>query len=70
MTVDHYLDAPGLIEDSKLPEATFIDSPLSDEELTRLAMAADPDAPLSEEAIPLNLHLAKFAGAALPEWYM
>jgi hypothetical protein len=70
VTVDHYLDAPGLIEDSELPEDTFIDSPLSDEELTRLAMAADPDAPLSKEAIPLSLHLAKFAGAALPEWYM
>lgn len=70
MTVDNYLDTPGPIEDAEMSEASFIDGPLSDEELTRLAMAADPDAPLSKEAIPLSLHLAQFAGAALPEWYM
>ena len=43
---------------------------LTDAELTSLAMAADPDAPLSDDAIPLSLHLAQFAGAALPQWYM
>jgi hypothetical protein len=61
------------------PEATapfvadssdWLDFPLSEEELTALAMEADPDAPLSEDAIPLSLHLAQFAGAALPNWYM
>ena len=46
------------------------DIPLTDAELTALAMAADPDAPLDEEAVPLHLHLAHFAGAALPQWYM
>ena len=42
----------------------------SDAELTALALAADPDAPLADDAVPLSVHLAQFAGAALPEWYM
>jgi hypothetical protein len=42
---------------------------LSDEELTALALAADPDAPLQADAVPLNVHLGLFAGA-LPQWYM
>jgi hypothetical protein len=48
----------------------LLDSPLTEEELTRLALEADLDAPLSQDAIPLSLHLAQFAGAALPDWYM
>jgi hypothetical protein len=47
-----------------------LDTPLTDAELTALAMAADPDAPLDEDAVPLHMHLAQFAGAALPQWYM
>jgi hypothetical protein len=42
---------------------------LTEAELTALALAADPNAPLSGDAIPLSVHLAQFAGA-LPEWYM
>ena len=42
---------------------------LTEAELTALALAADPNAPLNEDAIPLSMHLAQFAGA-LPEWYM
>jgi hypothetical protein len=42
---------------------------LTEVELTALALAADPNAPLSDDAIPLSMHLAQFAGA-LPEWYM
>ena len=42
----------------------------TDDELTALALAADPDAPLDDDAIPLSHHLAQFAGAALPQWYM
>jgi hypothetical protein len=64
MTVDTQVDRTDM---------TLIDDPLTDEELTSLAMAADPDAPLSDEAIPLSMHLAQiagFAGAALPQWYM
>jgi hypothetical protein len=48
---------------------TSHEGPLSDAELTALALAADPHAPLSDDAVPLSVHLAQFAGA-LPQWYM
>jgi hypothetical protein len=47
-----------------------LDLPLTDAELTALALAADPAEPLDEHAVPLHIHLAQFAGAALPQWYM
>jgi hypothetical protein len=60
-----------LYDQSGQPSMEWIDeSPLTDAELTTLALAADHSAPLSEDAIPLSLHLAQFAGAALPSWYM
>ncbi len=41
--------------------------PLSDDDLTALALAADPDAPIDDDAVP-------FGGVAesdlLPAWYM
>jgi hypothetical protein len=52
------------------PALRPLDVPLTDAELTELAMAADPDALLDEDAVPLHVHLAQFAGAALPSWYM
>jgi hypothetical protein len=42
---------------------------LTDDELTALALAADPSTPLSDEAVPIGVHLAQFA-SALPQWYM
>jgi len=42
---------------------------LSDEELTALALAADPDQPIAEGAVPIGIHLAHL-GSALPLWYM
>ena len=42
---------------------------LTDEDLTALALAADPEAPIDEDAVPIGLHLAQL-GAALPLWYM
>jgi hypothetical protein len=42
---------------------------VTDEELTTLALAADPLEPLPEDAVPLSVHLAQF-GPALPGWYM
>ncbi|HLN44046.1 MAG TPA: hypothetical protein VK215_16425 [Acidimicrobiales bacterium] len=42
---------------------------ISDEELTALALAADPDQPLDADAVPLSLYLASSPGP-LPEWYM
>jgi len=42
---------------------------LTDEEPTALALAADPDAPRPEGAVPIGMHLAQF-GTSLPLWYM
>ncbi len=42
---------------------------LSDEELTALALAADPDQPLDQDAVPLSEYLEGSVGL-LPEWYM
>jgi len=43
--------------------------PLSDRELSDLALAADPDAPLDVDAVPLHVYLAR-APSMLPSWYM
>ena len=51
-----------------------VDRPLTDDELTEQALAADPDAPLAADAVPLGEHLAAGAssggGDLLPDWYM
>ena len=46
--------------------------PLTDEELTALALAADPDASPDPDAVPLDLYLAGSGCSlsALPGWYM
>jgi hypothetical protein len=41
----------------------------TDAELTALALAADPDAPIDDTAVPIGIHLAQLGGA-LPLWYM
>jgi hypothetical protein len=46
-----------------------LDDPITDEELTALALAADPDAPLDPDAVPLSAYLAQIPGL-LPGWYM
>jgi hypothetical protein len=38
-------------------------------ELTELALAADPDAPMQDDAVPLAVYL-KEAPGLLPSWYM
>ena len=45
--------------------AEWIPTALTDAELTALALAADPHAPLPEGAMPIGIHLAQF-GASLP----
>ena len=52
-----------------LAEAVGPEGPLSDEELTALALAADPDALIPDEAVPIGVHLA-LLGPSLPLWYM
>jgi len=41
---------------------------LSDEELTTLALAADPDAPLDPDAVPWRAGMWQVG--LLPDWYM
>ena len=43
---------------------------ITEEELTELALAADPAAPLPSDAVPIGVHLSQFAAAPLPLWYM
>ena len=43
------------------------DVELSDDELTELALAADPDSPIADDAVPFGQHEG---GALLPDWYM
>jgi hypothetical protein len=45
------------------------ETPLSDAELEDLALAADPDAPLDEDAVPMATFLGREPGL-LPQWYM
>ena len=42
---------------------------ISDEELTLLALSADPEAPLEADAVPLSSYLSQLP-ALLPDWYM
>jgi hypothetical protein len=46
-----------------------LDDPITDEELTALALAADPDGPLDKDAVPLSVYLGQIP-ALLPGWYM
>jgi hypothetical protein len=50
-------------------ESADPDDRLTDAELTQLALAADPKAPIARDAVPIGIHLAQL-GAALPTWYM
>jgi len=43
---------------------------LTDDELSAIALAADPDAALDGDAIPLAEMLGHEARGALPDWYM
>jgi hypothetical protein len=45
------------------------DGGFTDAELTALALAADPDAPLDPDAIPLAMYPVQ-PGGTLPLWYM
>jgi hypothetical protein len=44
-----------------------VDEPVTDEELERLALAADPDVELDPAAIPIHID---GASELLPSWYM
>jgi len=53
--------------DLKLPASELEDDSISDEELTSLAVAADPNAPINLNAVPWNFG---FGTVLLPDWYM
>ena len=42
---------------------------ITEAELAELALAADPDAPLADDAVPLAVYLDQAPGL-LPSWYM
>ena len=42
----------------------------SDEELTRLALAADPDMEVPDDAVPMSELFGNATGSLLPSWYM
>ena len=54
-------------EDQDLPDTE--DRAFTEAELTALAMAADPDGPLADDAVPVAQYLGEQAGL-LPSWYM
>ena len=41
----------------------------TEDELTALALAADPDGPIDDDAVPVAEYLGQHAGL-LPSWYM
>ena len=45
------------------------DLDITDEELTELALAADPDLPLADDAVPFH-SLQPIGEQILPDWYM
>jgi hypothetical protein len=46
-----------------------LDEPFTDDELTELALAADLDPPLDDDAVPFRSDDGRF-GDLLPDWYM
>jgi hypothetical protein len=46
-----------------------VDESWTEAELTELALSADRDAPIDEDAVPMAVYLGQTAGL-LPEWYM
>lgn len=59
----------GLPTEPDLFEADLDEPGLSDEELTALALAADPDAPLDPDATPWAIY-SPLGIQLLPLWYM
>lgn len=61
------IDVPSTKSTTVSPEPD--ESPLSDAELTALALAADPDLPMDPSAVPMSVFLSQMPGL-LPQWYM
>jgi hypothetical protein len=54
---------------NELTESESTDCGMTDEELTTLALAGDPDEPLDRDAVPVTLDPRQVPGP-LPGWYM
>jgi hypothetical protein len=48
---------------------SLCDPGITDQELTELALAADPEEPLPKDAVPIGTYLAQIP-SPLPLWYM
>jgi hypothetical protein len=48
------------------------DQVLTEDQLTAMALAADPGGPMDEDAVPLSVYLGAMGqvGGLLPQWYM
>jgi hypothetical protein len=74
--MDRRVDHPPLdLDPTQGDVRSAIDAPpeIDLDELTRLALGADPDAPLTADAVPLAVHLGRLVDATsvlLPAWYM
>jgi hypothetical protein len=55
--------------DMNRDDADAIELGFTEAELTELAMAADPDGPVEDDAVPLSVYLGQDLGL-LPQWYM
>lgn len=55
--------------DGHVPDGRPDQIEISDEELTELALAADPDLPIPADAVPFATQ-DELGPALLPEWYM
>ena len=55
--------------DNDINELDVNEFEISDEELTALALAADPDAPIADDAVPVRSLQAE-GDPLLPLWYM
>jgi len=65
VNLGRFADACELVPTSpNLSEGGF-----TDDELTALALAADPDLRIDEDAVPISLYLAQLP-IGLPNWYM
>ena len=61
-------DEIDLAEPSELAVLDGVE-PISDEDLAELAMAADPDQAIDDDAVPLTQFQGEY-GNLLPNWYM
>jgi hypothetical protein len=69
MAVDVAISGDPTLAATTIPE---LDDPITEDELTALALAADPDSPLDPEAVPLSVYLGYLGQVPglLPQWYM